>query len=167
MQQISRISSNGHTHSRNAPPERFQTSVLDGWPRLTFFFRLDGAHRREDSTVAIHGIVKKRGCPTRRVYAWGFVSYRPNRSGQRTKTGINDTKNPTHQTDVWATQIISSRGVRTTRHAIPLLHVPVNRVFRKIYRTRFYLPFAVCQFFDKPFRENGQGAQGPEKPRRL
>ncbi len=45
---------------------------MGGWPRLTFFFPLDGDHQREDSTGLIHGTDKNRGCPTRRVYAWGL-----------------------------------------------------------------------------------------------
>ena len=94
MQQISRISGNGHTHSRNAPPERFQTSVLDGWPRLTFFFPLDGDHQREDSTGLIHRTDKNRGCPTRRVYAWGAVSYHQHRFSQRIKPGTTRSKAP-------------------------------------------------------------------------
>src|SRR6266404_483752 len=88
---------------------------VGGWLRLTFFFLLDGAHRGEDSTAAIHRIVQKRGCPTRRVDAWGFVSYRHNRSSQRIKTANNKIKSPTRKPDVWATQFISSFGVRGTR----------------------------------------------------
>src|SRR5882724_4994712 len=59
-----------------------------------------------DSTVAIHRTVKKQGCPTRRVYAWGFVSYRHNRSSQRIKTATNQIKSPTRKPDVWATQFV-------------------------------------------------------------
>jgi hypothetical protein len=41
-----------------------------------FFFPLEGAHRTENTTVVIHRDVKKRGCPTRRFYAWVLVSCR-------------------------------------------------------------------------------------------
>src|SRR2546427_324200 len=106
MQQISKISSNGHTHSRNAPPERFQTSVLDGWPRLTFFFRLDDTHRREDSTVAIHGIVKKRGVPHASGLRVGVCILPSQSISSADKTANNQIKSPTRKPDAWATQIV-------------------------------------------------------------
>jgi hypothetical protein len=103
---------------------------VGGWPRLTFFFLLDGVHRGEDSTVAIHRTVNKRGCPTRRVYAWGFISYRHNRFRQRIKTATNQIKSPTRKPDAWATQFISSFGVRATRPSQLGREVPfVSRLF--------------------------------------
>src|SRR6267143_3903563 len=68
-----------------------------------------------DSTVTLHRTVKNQGCPTRRGYAWGVVPYRRNRSGQRIKTANNQIKSPTRKPDAWATQFISSLGVRATR----------------------------------------------------
>src|SRR6267143_2122507 len=68
-----------------------------------------------DSTVTLHRTVKNQGCPTRRGYAWGVVPYRRNRSGQRIKTANNQIKSPTRKPDAWATQFISSFGVRATR----------------------------------------------------
>src|SRR5467141_3927391 len=44
-----------------------RSATMGGWPRLTFFFPLDGDHQREDSTVPIHPADKNRGCPTRRA----------------------------------------------------------------------------------------------------
>jgi len=72
---------------------------MGGWPRLTFFFRLDGDHEREDSTVLIHRTDKNGGCPTRRVYAWGAVSYHQHRFSQRIKTGNDEIKSPTRKPD--------------------------------------------------------------------
>src|SRR5467141_3577047 len=48
-----------------------RSATMGGWPRLNFFFPLDCDHQREDSTGLIHRTDKNRGCPTRRVYAWG------------------------------------------------------------------------------------------------
>src|SRR6266513_5184848 len=79
---------------------------VGGWLRLTFFFLLDGAHRGEDSTVAIHRNVKKRGGPHASGLRVGVVSYRHNRSRQRIKTANNQIKTPTRKPDAWATQFI-------------------------------------------------------------
>src|SRR5882762_8563853 len=68
-----------------------------------------------DSTVTLHRTVKNQGCPTRRGYAWGVLLYRRNRSGQRIKTANNQIKSPTRKPDAWATEFISSFGVRATR----------------------------------------------------
>src|SRR6267378_372119 len=76
-----------------------RSATMGGWPRLTFFFPLDGDHQREDSTVLIHRTDKNRGCPTRRVYAWGVVTYRHYRFGQRIKTGNDEIKSPTRKPD--------------------------------------------------------------------
>ena len=43
-----------------------------GWPGLAYFFPVQEVHQVEDTTVVIYRKVKQRGCPTRRVYAWGF-----------------------------------------------------------------------------------------------
>src|SRR5882762_599753 len=60
-----------HLQPQLARSHEASTTCISGeWRRLTFFFLLDGAHRGEDTTVAIHRIAKKRGCPTRRAYAW-------------------------------------------------------------------------------------------------
>jgi|SRR5882762_4088068 len=70
-----------------------------GWPRLTFFFPLDGDHQREDSTVLIHRTDKTEGAlrvgSTRR----GVVTYRHHRFGQRIKTGNDEIKSPTRKPD--------------------------------------------------------------------
>src|SRR6267378_3457531 len=95
---------------------------VGGWPRLTFFSLLDGAHRGEDSTVAIHRNVKKRGGAPGVGFTRGrFVSYRHNRTRQRIKTATNQIKSPTRKPDAWATQLISSLAVRATRRGVSSL----------------------------------------------
>jgi hypothetical protein len=61
------------------------------------------------------GTLRNEGCPTRRVYAWGFVSYRHNPSSQRIKTGNNQVKSPTRKPDAWATQFVPPLSVPATR----------------------------------------------------
>src|SRR5467141_2645317 len=73
-----------------------RSATMGGWPRLTFFFPLDGDHQREDSTALIHRTDKNRGCPTRRVYAWGGSCILPSPSIRSAeKTGNDEIKSPT------------------------------------------------------------------------
>src|SRR5437879_5388628 len=81
----------------------------------SLFFYLTASTDERIPLLQYTGTLRNEGCPTRRVYAWGFVSYRHNRSRQRIKTANNQIKSPTRKPDVWATQFISSFGVRATR----------------------------------------------------
>src|SRR6266478_8253712 len=85
---------NGFRSSFPQSEKEGRSATMGGWPRLTFFFPLDGDHQREDSTVPIHRTDKNRGCPTRRVYAWGAVSYHQHRFSRRIKPGTTRSKAP-------------------------------------------------------------------------
>jgi hypothetical protein len=81
------------------------------------FLPLDGALRREYTTVVIHRIGKNQGCPTRRLYAWGVVSCPHDRPDQRIKAGNDEFKAP---------HVNPSRGVPNSfprsASGLPALH---------------------------------------------
>ena len=64
--------------------------------------------------------------PTRRVYAWGFISYRRDRSGQRIKTGNDEFKGRTRNPDVRSTRFIPAPDVRATRSRRPFPGSPAS-----------------------------------------
>jgi hypothetical protein len=99
------------------------------------------------------GPLRNEGCPTRRVYAWGFVPYRHNRSRQRIKTANNQIKSPTRKPVVWATQFISSFGgwLRLTFFLLDGAHrgedttVVIHRIIKKRgCPTRRFYAWEVC-----------------------
>src|SRR6267378_3638176 len=115
-----------------------------------------------DSTVTLHRTVKNQGCPTRRVYAWGFVSYRHNRSRQRIKTANNQIKSPTRKPDAWATEFISSFGVRATRCEDDSLNLILQDggIHVIVLRHRDKIPFQLrhkqSRFRRRPYRSCSQ-----------
>jgi len=54
------------------------------------------------------------GCPTRRVYAWGFISRGRKQSGYRLRTCNNEIKIPTRGPDAWGTRLYQT-GQKTHR----------------------------------------------------